>query len=421
MVNASVSAYPVGPYVNDEGFHMVWMWRDTKYANTTYNLSYARSIDLKTWENCNNKTSVPIENNKIFTVLYGKESRLGQSFYSGLLNSRQDISFFKGKVVLTYIVNDDTGTQIVNSILENCHWESNVITRNCEYLDTAKLGTIKDVGRLKFSKIMFKKGGAFQYIRNKLKQCAKNIPSEGVYNYDDNLNLLNIEKRKNVSKKNVESKLFTKHLNVLKVIKLNNTYLSWAAKQNNGDKIPQCIIRKTCSENDFLSSVTLGTGSNSKYLRNLNGKKLKVWGGSQASFSAYYKNDTLYFSHYNQNRELTLSKIRNNIVESTIILDEANNEWDSHNNIEVIHHKNLTWIVGNVHNNQLKIYIFDGVNLINTLIEPPTSKYTYPKFIQHEEKLLLMARQGESGDGEYWILELSNIKLISRWKLFGAD
>ena len=143
MVNASVSAYPVGPYVNDEGFHMVWMWRDTKYANTTYNLSYARSIDLKTWENCNNKTSVPIENNKIFTVLYGKESRLGQSFYSGLLNSRQDISFFKGKVVLTYIVNDDTGTQIVNSILENCHWESNVITRNCEYLDTAKLGTIK--------------------------------------------------------------------------------------------------------------------------------------------------------------------------------------------------------------------------------------------------------------------------------------
>jgi len=45
------SAYLSGPVFGPDGaFHLVWMWRDTPYANTNHDVSYARSRDLEHWE-----------------------------------------------------------------------------------------------------------------------------------------------------------------------------------------------------------------------------------------------------------------------------------------------------------------------------------------------------------------------------------
>jgi len=46
------NAYPQGPNRGPDGFfHMVWVWRDTPDCATNHHLSYARSRDLKHWEN----------------------------------------------------------------------------------------------------------------------------------------------------------------------------------------------------------------------------------------------------------------------------------------------------------------------------------------------------------------------------------
>jgi hypothetical protein len=46
------NAYPRGPNLGPDGlFHVVWVWRDTPDCATNHHLSYARSRDLKHWEN----------------------------------------------------------------------------------------------------------------------------------------------------------------------------------------------------------------------------------------------------------------------------------------------------------------------------------------------------------------------------------
>jgi hypothetical protein len=46
------NAYPRGPTQGPDGlFHVVWVWRDTPDCATNHYLSYARSRDLKHWEN----------------------------------------------------------------------------------------------------------------------------------------------------------------------------------------------------------------------------------------------------------------------------------------------------------------------------------------------------------------------------------
>jgi hypothetical protein len=46
------NAYALDPVLGPDGrFHLVWMWRDTPDCATNHTLSYARSRDLRHWEN----------------------------------------------------------------------------------------------------------------------------------------------------------------------------------------------------------------------------------------------------------------------------------------------------------------------------------------------------------------------------------
>ena len=52
-----MNAYFHGPVRGpDEFFHLVWVWRDTPDCATNHTLSYARSRDLRTWENSRGET-----------------------------------------------------------------------------------------------------------------------------------------------------------------------------------------------------------------------------------------------------------------------------------------------------------------------------------------------------------------------------
>lgn len=56
------NAYMQGPILGKDGFyHLIWVWRETPDCSTNHTLSYARSRDLKHWENIAGKqTELPI-------------------------------------------------------------------------------------------------------------------------------------------------------------------------------------------------------------------------------------------------------------------------------------------------------------------------------------------------------------------------
>jgi hypothetical protein len=115
-----MNAYFHGPVVGSDGYyHICWMWRDTPDCSTNHDLSYARSRDMKHWENSNGKPlSLPI------TVQTGEIIDAAQP-NEGLLNSAQFIGFdSQNRVVISYGKYDSDGNyQIYNARLENGIWK----------------------------------------------------------------------------------------------------------------------------------------------------------------------------------------------------------------------------------------------------------------------------------------------------------
>jgi hypothetical protein len=424
---AASSAYPVGPvYINNK-FHMIWMWRDTKFANTTYNLSYATSENFLNWDGCKTESiNVPLYNNRDFTVDYGLKNKNGNKEYQGLLNSRQELSVVDGNIIITYTKNDNNGTQIVNAIKDGCNWIKKTITKNCEYLNLNKLGTIEDVQRLKFGKVKRNNNGYFQRVHNELNSCSE-INKDGFVQYDNNFNIINIVnlKNNNNEKNYIKSELQTNILTVLKTKNTKDYYFTWATKSNNGDKRPACLSFLQCNEKDYISKIFVSGKRFSipKPIKDESGSDLNVWGGSQASFAVLQKENFVYLAYFNKNKYVTLSKISGNRVISTVIVEPANDLWDSHNNLELALHEDKLWLTGNLHNDPLKIFVVDEktIKLQNTIIENESVSYTYPKFITVGDKLLLTTRDGESGNGVYKIFNLSQANIVESWNLFSAD
>jgi hypothetical protein len=58
----SISAYSTGYISGPDGyFHIAWVWRDTPAVETNFHVNYARSKDLRHWEDSNGKTiALPI-------------------------------------------------------------------------------------------------------------------------------------------------------------------------------------------------------------------------------------------------------------------------------------------------------------------------------------------------------------------------
>lgn len=120
------NAYPIGPTMGPDGlFHMVWLWRDSPAAETSHDLSYARSRDLVHWTRSSGQPlSLPI--------------RLGNSeivdpipVHGGAINANVTFAFdAKKRVMIAYHKFDEHGdTQIYLARLERGGWHIAQATR----------------------------------------------------------------------------------------------------------------------------------------------------------------------------------------------------------------------------------------------------------------------------------------------------
>lgn len=119
------NAYFHAPTKGRDGyFHLAWVWRETPDAATNHDLSYARSKDLRNWENAAGKAlELPI--------------RLGSDTIvdpvpvkGGMINGNTTVGFDnKGRVTITYHKHDAAGnTQPWTARLTDGKWNFHQIT-----------------------------------------------------------------------------------------------------------------------------------------------------------------------------------------------------------------------------------------------------------------------------------------------------
>lgn len=100
------NAYLEGPILGTDGyFHLVWVWRDTSDCRTNHGLYYAKSKDLKEWEDIEgNKKSVPID-------IYDDSFMVDDiPIGGGLLNIGFKLGFDSdGKPIIAYHKYDENG------------------------------------------------------------------------------------------------------------------------------------------------------------------------------------------------------------------------------------------------------------------------------------------------------------------------
>jgi hypothetical protein len=114
------NAYFHGPVRGPDGwFHLAWVWRETPDAATNHDLSYARSRDLRRWENAAGKPfTLPIRLTDGATID-------PIPTHGGLINGNTDIGFdHQKRVMISYHKHDSNGnTQPWNARLEDGSWK----------------------------------------------------------------------------------------------------------------------------------------------------------------------------------------------------------------------------------------------------------------------------------------------------------
>ena len=114
------NAYFEGPVHGPDGyFHLAWVWRESPDAATNHDLSYARSKDLRNWENAAGKAlplPIKLEDAAIVDPV---------PVNGGMINGNSEIGFDgEGRVTISYHKHDATGnTQPWNARVENGTWK----------------------------------------------------------------------------------------------------------------------------------------------------------------------------------------------------------------------------------------------------------------------------------------------------------
>ena len=115
-----MNAYPEGPVLGPDGmFHLVWVWRDTPDCATNHDLSYARSRDLRNWENWRGEPlTLPIRIDSPGPVIDPVAPG------GGMINGNTKIGFdANDRVIISYHKHDEAGnTQVYNRRLEGDGW-----------------------------------------------------------------------------------------------------------------------------------------------------------------------------------------------------------------------------------------------------------------------------------------------------------
>jgi hypothetical protein len=119
------NAYFEGPVKGSDGwFHLAWVWRESPDASTNHDLSYARSKDLRHWENSAGKPfKLPIRLSD--GAIVDPVPQQG-----GMINGNTRIGFDdKGRVTISYHKHDAAGnTQPWTARLEDGVWKFHQIT-----------------------------------------------------------------------------------------------------------------------------------------------------------------------------------------------------------------------------------------------------------------------------------------------------
>lgn len=116
-----MNAYLQGPTLGPDGYyHIIWVWRDTPDCETSHDLYYARSRNLKDWESVDGKSvTLPI-------TVRNKELLVDSvPVNGGLINGGGKIGFDgKNRVVIVYHKFDAKGnTQAYITSFQNGKWQ----------------------------------------------------------------------------------------------------------------------------------------------------------------------------------------------------------------------------------------------------------------------------------------------------------
>ncbi|MCP4056798.1 MAG: hypothetical protein GY738_05645 [Pseudoalteromonas sp.] len=410
-VEANKSAYPIGPLYKNGYYHMIWMWRATESAATNSMLSYGRSKDLVEWDSCGKDVvEIPISPNEMFLVEEGKTKVKEKTIYEGLVNNRQNLSLIGQDVVVSYVHNDENGSQIINAKKEGCEWIKSKITNNCEKIDIDKSGSLDVTRKITFSRISKINGKYTQTIKNLLRPCG-DIKVNGTIELNNDYSLKKIKEQKDDDDKINSLTSPSKYLTVKKTLNVKGAAVTWFAKENIGDLRPACYPR-LCNNDDFSSPIYIKIDNKFIKIKEA-GKPIKVWGGAQAQYS-YLKlsNDEGFLAFYDAiTLCLNISKIKGNELKKTHCLERNKNKWDSHNYIIMRQHRGLIYVTGNTHNDDVNVYSFKKNNFEN---EKPRKifflkgSYTYPKFIFNNNDVNLFVREGKSGNGSFMLFDIKN-------------
>jgi hypothetical protein len=115
-----MNAYQRGPLLGPDGmYHLLWMWRDTSDAATNHDISYARSRDMRNWENAAGQAlELPITINSKGTIIDPVPAG------GGIINTIHRLGFDSGnRVVVSYHKHDGNGnTQAYAARYEKNSW-----------------------------------------------------------------------------------------------------------------------------------------------------------------------------------------------------------------------------------------------------------------------------------------------------------
>ncbi|SEF11810.1 BNR repeat-containing family member [Burkholderia sp. WP9] len=156
-VNAYHSDFVRGP---DGFFHVAWVWRENYFVETNFSVNYAKSKDLKKWENSEgDPVSLPITPSSAEVVDPVPERH-------GLLNNVR-LGFDRaGRPVISYLKFDATGaTQLFHARRENGGWKSVPATNWTYRWDPRGGGTIP--GEISFSGVRVSNGRLIEQVHQR--------------------------------------------------------------------------------------------------------------------------------------------------------------------------------------------------------------------------------------------------------------
>lgn len=127
------NAYMTGPIYDKDGYyHLYWVWRETPNCATNHTFSYARSKDLKNWENAaGKKVASPMVYNETELTVDASDKTLGTGMLNGVQAHTLDS---RNRVVLCNMKYDTLGNSqlYVYRLNEKNIWEEKCIT-NWDY------------------------------------------------------------------------------------------------------------------------------------------------------------------------------------------------------------------------------------------------------------------------------------------------